>query len=282
MRRLVLLILALATLLPSLAEAYDVLILQSRRDAGYDEVLKGFRSGTNMSQRLVVLADYAEIDVVRIVREDRPALILAVGDAALSAARVVQQVPILSVMALGIHTTKPLRGNISGISLFVAPDRYMEMFNGMKIRRVGVIYNPANSGWYLDKARENARQAGIELLLHEVATPREALAKLSTLAGKVDALWVLPDMTAVTRETTEAYFRFGQEHAVPVVAFASSYIGLGAVAAVDIDRFELGHQAQGMAMAILQGETVDATPRFPQRTSTKTNQVVLKRLGRAP
>ena len=53
MRRLILLILALATLLPSLAYAYDVLILQSGRNPAYEEALKGFRAGTGVSQRLI-------------------------------------------------------------------------------------------------------------------------------------------------------------------------------------------------------------------------------------
>jgi putative ABC transport system substrate-binding protein len=61
MRRLVLLIVALATLLPTLAQAYDVLILQSRRDPAYEEVLSGFRSGGSISQRVVVLADYQHV-----------------------------------------------------------------------------------------------------------------------------------------------------------------------------------------------------------------------------
>ena len=37
MRRLLFVIIALATLLPSLAQAYDVLVLQSRSDRGYEE-----------------------------------------------------------------------------------------------------------------------------------------------------------------------------------------------------------------------------------------------------
>ena len=72
MRRVMFLILALATLLPTMAQAYEILVLQSSRDAGYETVLKGFHSGANPSERIIVLSDYAELDIVRIVREDRP------------------------------------------------------------------------------------------------------------------------------------------------------------------------------------------------------------------
>ena len=72
-------ILVMATLLPVLAQAYDVLVLQSRRDPAYEEVLKGFNNVLKVSKRVIVLSDYAEVDVVRIVREDQPSLILTLS-----------------------------------------------------------------------------------------------------------------------------------------------------------------------------------------------------------
>ncbi len=282
MRRLMLLILALATLLPSLAQAYDVLVLQSRRDPYYDEVMKGFRFEQKTSLRILVLSDYAEVDVVRIVREDQPRLILAVGDAALKVARKVQNTPVLAVMTLGIPDHKSSQSNLTGISMFVSPERYIGVFKNMKTRRVGVIHNPAKSGWYLSQARQIARQADIELVVREISTPRETIEKLSGLSGKVDALWMLPDTTAVTRETTEAYFRFGQQNAVPVISFSGNYIGLGAAVALEIDRYALGRQADGLAVAILSGQRTERQVVFPAKTELKKNNSVLQRLGVEP
>jgi putative ABC transport system substrate-binding protein len=276
MRRLFLLIIALASLLPSLALGYDILVLQSRRDAGYEEALKGFRAGLSASQRTVVLSDFAEVDVVRIVREDRPRVILAVGDAALAAARKVQQTPVLTVMALGIGSQR----NVTGITMFAPPERYCQLFSLMKVRRVGIIHDPAKTGRYLRQARLAAENAGIELVVREVSSPRETIAQLSSLAGKVDTLWMLPDVTAVTRETTEAYFRFGQEQAVPVISFAGNYLGLGAAVVVEIDRTELGRQAGDMAAELLRGGAVDdMPPRPPRGTTYKINPAVLKKFG---
>jgi len=279
MRRLILLIIALATLLPSLAFGYDVLILQSRRDTACDEVLKGFRSAQKTSIRMLVMSDYAEVDVVRIVREDQPQVILAVGDAALKAVRKVRNTPVVAVLALGINSASAVQRNLTGISMYASPEGYINMFRNMKTRRVGVIHNPARSAWYLQKARQVAKHAGIELVVREVSSSREAVGQLSSLAGKVDALWMLPDTTAVTRETIEAYFRFGQENSVPVVSFAGSYLGLGAAAAVEINYQALGLQADRLAAAILEGEGTGEVV-FPQRTKVKVNQVVLDRLGK--
>lgn len=275
-----LLIFACATMLPVSAEAYDVLILQSRRDQACDEVLKGFRFEEKTSLRMLVLSDYAEVDVARIVREDRPRVILAVGDAALRATGKIPQTPVVAVLSLGIHTIKGSRPNLTGISMYASPERYISMFKSMKTRRIGVIYNPDRSGWYLRLARQAAEAAGIELVAREVSTPRETVDRLSALAGKVDALWMLPDSSAVTRETTEAYFRFGQQQSVPVVSFAASYLGLGAAAVLELDRVAIGRQADDIVAALLNDTREAGIPfRFPSGIAVRTNPGVLRRLG---
>lgn len=272
--------LALLILHPSLSQAYDILVLKSSSDPAYKDVLTGFRSVRSNSLRVIVLSDYAEVDVIRVVREDRPKTILVIGDAALKAARKVTQTPVVAVMSLGIHTLKASHPNLTGIGLFVPPERYVSMFQTMKASRIGVIYDPARSGWYLDLARQAAEAAGIELVAREITAPREAVKRLSALAGKVDALWMLPDSTAVTRETTEAYFRFGQQQAVPVVSFAANYLGLGAAAVLEIDRVAMGRQANDIVTALLQDDGRDRIPlSFPSGITVRTNPGVLRRLG---
>jgi putative ABC transport system substrate-binding protein len=273
-------IIALAIALPTLAQAYDVLVLQSRHDPAYEEMLKGFRSMRPGSERVIVLSDYAEVDIARIVREDHPGLVLAVGDKALATARKLHQTPVIALMALGIHERYNTPPNLTGIGMFAPAERYLGIFQGLKARRVGVVHNPAKSGWYLNQARQAAQRIGIELVVREVHNPRETPERLASLKGTVDALWMLPDTTAVTRETSEAYFRFSQEANVPVVSFAGAYLGLGAAAVLEIDRTELGRQAGEMAAALLKGKAAaDTSVAWPQRTSLKTNQSVLKNLN---
>lgn len=90
---------------------------------------------------------------------------------------------------------------------------------------------------------------------------------------------MLPDLTAVTREATEAYFRFGRENSVPVISFAGSYIGMGAAAVLDIDRHALGRQEEGnLASTLLSGERVGPPVIFPAKTVLKRNSSVLKLL----
>lgn len=267
-------------MIPTLAEAYDVLIVQSSRSSAYEEVLKGFRNSRRSSERLIVLSDYAEADIVRIVREDQPRLVLALGDRALKATKNVRQTPIIAMMALGIHDQINSRPNLTGVGMFIAPRPYLNLCQNMKAKRVGVIYHAAKTDWYLRQARQEARRQNIELVLREVSSPKQTIAQLSSLAGEVDAIWMLPDSIAVTRETLEAYMRFSQDKRVPLVSFADAYLGLGAAAVLELDRLDLGRQAGEMATALLSGTSVSKLPMTqPRRAIYKTNRNVLKNLG---
>ena len=274
------LIVCLALLLPALAQAYDVLVLVSRRDSAYEEVLRGFRGMRMFTDRVVILTDYAEADIQRVVREDRPGMVLAMGDSALTAARRIRQIPIVAVMSLGIRDRRNALPNLAGIDMFAPPDTYLELFKEMKKHRIGVLYDPAKSGWYVRRAQQLAHHYGIKLVVRETPAPRDTLGRLASLKGEVDAVWMLPDTTAVTRETAEAYFVFSQEEQVPVVSFAGAYLTLGAAAVVEIDRPELGRQAADLCSKVLHGTgTADPTFTWPRKTTIKNNRNVLKRLG---
>jgi putative ABC transport system substrate-binding protein len=203
-----------------------------------------------------------------------------VGDAALSAARKVRNTPVLTIMSLSCETGGASSSYLTSISMFIPPENYLTLFKKMQRRRVGVIHSNAINTAYLRKAREAARQSGIELVEREVASARETIGQLQSMKGKVDAIWMLPDTVAVTRETSEAYFRSGQEFRVPVISFASSYLGLGAAAVLDIDRTALGLQTATLADRILAGEIPAARQTVsPNGFSARTNTAVMRLLG---
>jgi putative ABC transport system substrate-binding protein len=274
------LIIALGILSALPARAADILILQANRNTSYNEVLQEFKSASKTPSRIVVLADYAEVDIARLVKEEQPRLILAVGDSALNAVSMVRNIPVVAVMTLGLHNTKASQSNLTGISMFTPPERYISLFQSMKVRRIGVVYNDTRSEWYLRPAMAAAQQAGIELVVRKVSSPRAVVDRLNSMSGNVDAVWMLPDTTAVTRETSEAFFRFGRENSVPVIAFSANYLGLGAAAVYDIDRPALGRQAAAMAASILGGtKTTGTSFDYPRSVVLKTNPTFLKQLN---
>ncbi|MCM0081703.1 ABC transporter substrate-binding protein [Geomonas sp. Red32] len=268
-------LIAVLLLLPLPALAYDILVLQSLHEKGYDEAVRGARRGSNATMRTLVLSDYVETDITRIIREEHPRVIIAVGERALAVAEKARNVPVLYMMALNPR----IRQGVTGVAMLLDPSRYLSVFNSMGVQKVGVIYDPNRSGAYLRRAQFAARRAGIELITREVRVPKETPAVLESLRGKVEALWMIPDVTAVSPASTEAYFLFSQSQGVPVVTFAEVYLSMGGAVSLGIDRYDIGKQVGEMAESLLAGTPIDELPpQSPRKALTRTNDGVLRRL----
>lgn len=269
-----LLLLSLLLLLPLPALAYDALLLQSKPDPGYEEAIKGFRREFHGSVRRIVLSEYAEADVIRITREEHPKLVVAVGDRALETALRQSTTPVLYMMALN---TKRRRW-ATGVSMLVEPSRYVATFQTLGLERVGVLYDQGKSGPYVKRAQGSAGRS-VDLVTREVHAPKETPSMLESLRGKVDAVWLIPDPTAVTTSSTEAFFLFSQGERVPVIAFSDYYLKIGAAVALTIDRYDIGRQLGEMAQSVLEGTPVDeVTPEWPRKVSISFNDGVVRRL----
>jgi putative ABC transport system substrate-binding protein len=277
--RTLLLSIALFVLSAAPALAVDVLIAQSGTGAAYAEALRGFREVFSGSTQTIVLTDYADVDLVRIVKEEQPKLVLAVGDPALAKAKKVRQVPVVAVMALSLNLPKPPLTNVHGVSVIAPPGRYMQLFSGMGAKRVGVLYDPNRTGNYLKRAQQAAESAGVRLVVREVNDPREVYEKIEQLNGAIDLLWMLPDATAVTAATLEAYFGFSIKHKTPLVSFSQQYLQKGAAASIDIDRVDMGRQAGEIAARFLGGSVSAGTAVDPRAAKVNSNPVIEKKLG---
>jgi putative ABC transport system substrate-binding protein len=220
---------------------------------------------------------------VRIAREENPAAIVTLGDRALATARKVRQTPIIALMALSYRSTGIHHPAITGVEVQSPPERYLALFSSLKASRVGVISNPAGGAAYIRQARKIANGLGIDLVIREVKSAREVSGQLASLAGAVDALWMLPDSVTSSGEAADAHFLFSAGYRIPVVTFSSAYLASGAALAIDIDRFDMGKQGGRMAASLLGGNGIpDIPPESPRKTTVKSNPSVLRRLNLNP
>jgi len=284
MNRLILHILAVLLLWGFPAFAAEVVVVQGERMAPFEAALRGFEATAGVrSVERFVLSDLRGADVARAVREARPRLVLAIGRDALAKVRDIREIPVVYVMAATPETTGATGRNVTGVEMTVPAERYLSFFaKELGGKRVGVIHNPARTGAQVREAQEAARRLGITLVLRRADDPREAVRELSTLKGEVDALWLLPDPSVVTRDTMEAFALFSQQNRLPVVAFAARYLQQGAVAAFEVDPADMGRQAGRMARRILDGAPPDRVPpERPATTHLKVNPTTARNLGLA-
>lgn len=282
MGKFFLIIFALICFSSAAAHAHDVLVVQGLRVKPYDEALRGFRSACAADVRKLYLADLEGTDIVRLVREEQPRLILAIGADALKKLRPVKDVPIVYLMVVNPQAIVKGSRNMTGVAMNVPPEEHLDLLARISPRpkSVGVVYDPAKTGHQVKRAQQEARAYGFDLLTREVRSHREVAAAINNLKGMVDALWILPDTSVVTPETVELFLLASQEYNIPVISFAGKYVEMGALAALDIDVFDQGTQAGEMAAKILNGTDIADLPAAEaRRAPVKVNRSVAKKLG---
>lgn len=267
-------------LIPLSVHAYQVLLVVGSRIAVFEEAITGLRNEKAFSDRMIYLSDYVDIDLQRMIREDRPRVIVAVGDRALQAVRGVRQVPVVSVMAVGLARVNAASPNVTGIEFIAQPERYLSLYSSLQIRRVAIIYDPARSEEYLKRARQTASRFNIELVPRIVKSPWEVFKQLTELSGTVDGLWMIPDASVINRQSIEGFFLFAMAQQIPLVSFSNDHLALGATAVLEPSRYEMGRQAAEMVGELLSGKRAkDIGPIFPRKIQLGINSAILKQLG---
>lgn len=242
MRRFCLFIAAtLFTAFPACAA--DVLILQSKQSKAMDQVTRYVQNECAFeNNRSLVMSDYTEFDLARLVREERPAVLVAIGDQALAAAKRLRRVPVVYAMALN-STEEGGRDNIAGVTMMVAPKYYLKLFASLKLHRIGILHDRGFAAPYLRRAAAAADGSGIELIPLQVRSPEEERQSLSELHKRnIDALWLMPHAAAITPETVDSYFEFARKNRLPIVGFSAAFLSRGALAAVEVTPRDIGSQ----------------------------------------
>jgi len=275
-----LLLLILAALLATPAHTAEILIINSHHSQQFDQTVRQIQNSCGKNSDTYVMGDYAEFDLGRIVREEKPRLVVAVGDRPLKESLKLRQVPVLYTMALTAEENRP-RKNIAGVSMHVAPEKYLALLRKLGLRRTGIVYNKNTSGAYIERARKRAAEYGIELVTRQIQSPQEVVAALAGLKERtIDSLWMIPDTTAVTAETVNAYFLMTQANNIPLISFSRAYLDKGALAVLEASHKNMTELLCADIRQLLSGTEPAALPQQDiAEASLYTNDFIARKLN---
>jgi putative ABC transport system substrate-binding protein len=153
-------------------------------------------------------------------------------------------------------------GNVTGVSDMLPVDPHIELIKTVvpDAKTVGVIYNAgeSNSVFLIEAEKEAAAKAGIEIVEATASNSSEVQAAAQSLVGRVDAISVLTDNTAVT--ALESIIKIAEQNKIPLIAGDTDSVKRGAVAAYAFDYEDLGKQAGYQAAEILSGTPIKDIP----------------------
>lgn len=145
---------------------------------------------------------------------------------------------------------------VTGVSDALAADPQIDLIQKLvpSVKNIGVVYNPGetNSAKAVRQLEEEAAKRGLTLIFAPADQSSDIIAGTTKLVGKVDAIYVPNDNTAVA--AMESIVMFGKKFKIPVFAGDAGSVKRGALAAQAYDRAALGRQAGALAAKILKGQ----------------------------
>jgi putative tryptophan/tyrosine transport system substrate-binding protein len=153
-------------------------------------------------------------------------------------------------------------GNVTGVSDMLPVQPHLDLIKTVvpDVKTIGVIYNAgeSNSVFLIKAEKDAAAKMGIKVVDGTASNSSEVQAAAEALVGRVDAISVLTDNTAVS--ALESILKVAQQNKIPVIAGDTDSVKRGAVAAYAFDYKDLGKQAGYQAAEILSGTPIKDIP----------------------
>ncbi len=259
------------------ADAFEVVVVKSADYRPYSEVLRGFRNSCACDAREVKLREDEGRE--KVLRQS-PDVIVAIGTSVFKKVISIKDRPVVYTMVIPSETGLALQPNISGVSMDISPEAYMAAMAEVlpRAKRVGLLYDPRHMSAFVAGATKAADAAGLELIAWQTQNPSEVAALLDKMLDKIDIFWMLPDPTVVTGETVDYLLRLSFERNLPVFSFSKKYVEMGAVAALDVDPYDIGVQA-GEIVRGFSADRSGTTRVYARKSQLTINAKVAKKMG---
>ncbi|MFC2174118.1 ABC transporter substrate-binding protein, partial [Acidobacteriota bacterium] len=249
-----------------------------RKQAGFEQALEegGFIKGKNV----VFLFQNAEMDpdrmtgIAKTFIEEKVDLIhcLSITGAYLLLSEVDTIPVVIYTMSADLGEIPTIEGTPSNVTGLIVPgcalqDRwpveeqltlYARILPGAK--RWGLIYNKesANAKFHIRELRDASKYMGLELVEAPVTEADGVREAAQSLIGGVDAVYIPSDPTP--NQAFHEIAEICRKSKIPLFGGKFETTEKGAVAAYDIDYFQMGYQAGKIAVKILEGNEPPSIP----------------------
>jgi len=169
----------------------------------------------------------------------------------------------------GVSLDIPAHARLRALSVYVT-----------KVKRVGVVYDPAKSGASIEELEEAAAVMGMRLIKQEVTRDSSLPEAIHRLAPQIDVLWAPVDSTVFNARSAQFVLVQMLERKVPVLGFSENMVKAGALLALQVDYAVCGEQTAQLLQAVLQDQApAEWKIQPPRRYTVQINGHVQRLLG---
>lgn len=266
------------------ARAADVVVLKSSEVAAWRPALEALRksAASHTITEYDLRGDRAAADQVLGSLRGRAVVLVALGNLAAQAAReVLPDAPLVFCMVqdparIGLAAAP----GIAGVAFSLPVKNQIAAFRMVNPRgtRIGVVFNPENSGRQVEEATKAAELLRVALVPRPVPSMNEIpQAVRALLAGDtIDALWIPADPMLLADATRRYILTESLKAGKPVYAFSSSLVSEGALVSNGPDMASIGAQAGELVNRLASGERSRIEFLFPRSELVINNRIAQK------
>lgn len=259
----------------SAVSAGEIAILKSSDLPYYEQAVLGFRAGLPLPMQVREYNIGGQFtqgrEIGRALRASPPTLVFAVGlKAALAAKLEILDTPVIFCMVLNPESHGLPTSNMTGIAVRTSAATQLTAIRSVMPdrRRIGVLYDEAQSGDFVRQAHRLAKQSGFELVPVAVRSQEDLAPAVRTLFPKIDALWLLQDQTVISESSIPFLVESTIDAKIALFTFSSTLVQQGALGALVVDPWAVGQQAARLARTQLDDPTKPLgalhEPEYPQ------------------
>ncbi|MCR5792886.1 MAG: ABC transporter substrate-binding protein [Lachnospiraceae bacterium] len=194
---------------------------------------------------------------------DQPNLILAIATpAAQAVAGQTDEIPIIVTAVTDpagsqlVESNDAPGGNVTGTSDLTPVKEQIDLLTKVlpEAKKVGIIYcsSESNSVIQAEMAENACKDAGLESEVFTVSSSNEIEQVVTSMAGKVDAIYAPTDNTIAAGMSTVAMV--AKDNKLPIICGEDGMVKEGGLCTFGINYYELGYMAGEQAVSILKGE----------------------------
>jgi len=237
------------------------MVIKSQNLSAYNKVIKGFEA--ECIQNDIIIKSIYDLKgkmkignkTVRKIKKEKPDIIITIGILATTIAKEeIKDIPIIFCMVINHERFQLTGDNITGIAAEISAEEQLKEYQTIlnPLKDIGVIYNPSKTGNIIVSAEKKLKDIGMNLVKYEINSSKKVPEAMKSLAGRIDALWLLPDSTVVTKKSFDLIISTTRENKIPLLCTSDVFVKAGALAAVFSDYEYVGRQAVQLAGEILE------------------------------
>lgn len=272
----------------------NIAVIKSRDIPPYAVALEGFNLALQEKEIKAGLIHYnletkERQSITAEILAQRPQLVLTLGSEATQLAlEEIKDIPIVFSMVLNpvasgfVNSLDSSGNNLSGASLDISLAQQLQSLKEIvpRARRIGVLYDPQQTGDIIKEAARVAQEMKMELIPQAVSSEGEVPRALEELGIRTDCLWAVADSTVFSPQSAQFIILYTLRHRLPFMGISPPYVKAGALFALSCDYKDIGKQSGEIAVRILLGKTPSEIPiTMPRKTYLSINLRTSSQIG---